>query len=177
MPQRVITTSRLILRLPELSDAEAIFTGYGQDPEVARYLIWRPHRSLADTEAFLTGCIDAWAGGRRFPWVITRRDDSTVIGMIDVTLDALHRASLGYVLARAEWGKGYMPEAARAVIDALWTLPEVYRVWAVCDVDNPASARVMEKAGMVREGRLARYLVHPNVSPEPRDALLYAITR
>jgi RimJ/RimL family protein N-acetyltransferase len=35
----------------------------------------------------------------------------------------------------------------------------------------------MDKAGMRREGRLARYLVHPNVSDEPRDAYLYAITR
>ena len=38
---------------------------------------------------------------------------------------------------------------------AIWTRPEIFRIWAVCDVDNPASARVMEKAGMQREGRLA----------------------
>ena len=80
--------------------------------------------------------------------------------------------SLGYVLKRSEWGKGYMTEAVRSVIEDSFKHPEIYRVWAVCDVENPASARVMEKVGMVREGRLARYIVHPNISDEPRDVFL-----
>ena len=84
---------------------------------------------------------------------------------------------IGYVLARPLWRRGLMSEAMGSLVQ--WALghPEVYRIWAVCDVDNPASARVMEKAGMQYEGRMARYLIHPNVSDEPRDALLYAITR
>jgi RimJ/RimL family protein N-acetyltransferase len=44
-------------------------------------------------------------------------------------------------------------------------------------VENIASARVMEKAGMAREGLLRRYVVHPNISAEPRDAYLYAVVR
>jgi RimJ/RimL family protein N-acetyltransferase len=97
--------------------------------------------------------------------------------MLEARIDGGHRVSVGYVLARSEWGQGYVPEALAAVIDVLWTRPEIYRIFAVCDVDNPASARVMEKVGMQREGRLARFIVHPNVSDEPRDAYLYAITR
>ena len=48
------------------------------------------------------------------------------------------------------------------------------RVWAVCDVDNTASARVMEKIGMTREGLMRRGVLHPNSSSEPRDCWLYA---
>jgi RimJ/RimL family protein N-acetyltransferase len=88
-----------------------------------------------------------------------------------------HSVSLGYVLRRSEWGQGYVSEAVRAVIDHALALPHIFRVWAVCDVDNHASARVMEKAGMVREGRLARYIMHPNISDEPRDVFLYAKVR
>lgn len=44
-------------------------------------------------------------------------------------------------------------------------------------LDNPASARVMEKAGMKFEGLLRRYMVHPNINEEPRDCLMYAATR
>jgi lincosamide nucleotidyltransferase A/C/D/E len=47
----------------------------------------------------------------------------------------------------------------------------------VCDVDNAAPARALGKSGLVREGRLRRYTVHPNVSDEPRDVYLYARTR
>jgi [ribosomal protein S5]-alanine N-acetyltransferase len=97
--------------------------------------------------------------------------------MLAARIDGRHRVAVGYVLARSAWGKGYVPEALRAVIDVLWTRPEIYRVWAVCDVDNPASARVLEKVGMEREGVLKRYIAHPNVSEEPRDVYCYAFTR
>src|SRR5690349_7204831 len=110
MVQRVIVTSRLRLRPPALSDAEQIFRGYAQDPEVTRYLIWRPHRSLAETEQFIRASIDAWSAGTEWPWVITRLSDDAVIGMLAARPDGGHRASVGYVLARTEWGKGYVAE-------------------------------------------------------------------
>jgi [ribosomal protein S5]-alanine N-acetyltransferase len=60
-----------------------------------------------------------------------------------------------------------------------WALkqPSVFRISAVCDVENIASARVMEKAGLLREGLLRRWLMHPNVSDEPRDCFSYARVR
>jgi RimJ/RimL family protein N-acetyltransferase len=51
------------------------------------------------------------------------------------------------------------------------------RIGAVCDVDNIGSARVLEKSGFVREGLLLRWLVHPNISDEPRDCYSYARVR
>jgi [ribosomal protein S5]-alanine N-acetyltransferase len=159
-----------------MDDAEAIFQGYACDPEVTRYLTWTPHTSLADTRAFLRDCMDDWRAQLRFTWAITRGPDAPSIGMIDLRPHG-HMAEVGYVLARPEWGKGYMTEALIAVVDAALALPGTYRVAAVCDTENPASARVMEKAGMEREGILKRYLLHPSTSPEPRDAFCYAITR
>jgi RimJ/RimL family protein N-acetyltransferase len=70
-----------------------------------------------------------------------------------------------------------MTEAARALVSETLARPAIWRVWAVCDVDNTASARVLEKAGLEREGTLRRYIVHPAVSPEPRDVHLYARVR
>ena len=70
-----------------------------------------------------------------------------------------------------------MTEAARVIVD--WVLKQegIYRVWAFCDVENLASARVLEKVGMQKEGVLRRWMIHPNVSDEPRDCYCYAITR
>jgi ribosomal-protein-alanine N-acetyltransferase len=48
MPEPIIVTSGLRLRPPALTDAEAIFRGYAHDPEISRYMIWCPHRSIAD---------------------------------------------------------------------------------------------------------------------------------
>jgi RimJ/RimL family protein N-acetyltransferase len=62
---------------------------------------------------------------------------------------------------------------------ARWALRQdgVFRISAVCDVDNAGSARVMEKSGMVREGTLRRLMIHPNIGDEPRDCFSYAMTR
>jgi ribosomal-protein-alanine N-acetyltransferase len=176
MALQVIETNRLILRPPSMDDAPAIFQSYAQDDEVTRYLMWSAHRSLSETHAFLRSCLAADQSGASRHWVITRKADHTVLGMIVLRMEDF-KADTGYVLAREEWGKGYMTEALRAVIDFAFTMKSIYRVWAVCDVDNVASARVMEKSGMVREGVLRRFMLHPNAGAEPRDVLCYAKTR
>jgi len=172
-PPGLLETDRLRLRRPLLEDAAAIFTAYAQDPEVTRYLTWRPHRRLGATRDFLRRCAEARKEGAAFPWAVTLRPDGRLIGMVEIR-PAGHRVELGYVLARPYWGHGLMTEAARAVAD--WTLaqPEVHRLWAVCDVENLASARVLEKAGMTREGVLRGWIVHPNLGPTPRDCACFA---
>ena len=79
------------------------------------------------------------------------------------------KASLGYVLAKQFWGQGYMSEAVRAWTDWMLAQPEIWRVWTVTHVDNPASRRVLEKAGFKLEGILRRWERLQNISPEPQD--------
>ena len=67
-----------------------------------------------------------------------------------------------------------MPEAAQALTEFVLQQSAMYRVWAVCDVENTASARVMEKIGMLREGLMRRGVLHPNISSKPRDCWVYA---
>jgi len=120
-PEQLLT-ERLRLRKVERSDAATIFDLYAQDPAVTKYLSWRPHETLADTEQFIEGCL-------------------------------------------------------RGVIEWAWQQPEIHRFWAVCDVENRGSWRVMEKAGMQREGILRGWIRHPNVSDCPRDCYVYSIIR
>ena len=172
-PPTTLETPRLRLRPPTLDDAEAIFQKYAQDTEVTKYLIWQPHKSVDDTKAFMQYCILCWAEKSVFPWIIQRKGDGAIVGMIELRIDE-SKADLGYVIAREYWGKGYASEATKAVVDWAISQDEIYRVWATCDVENIASARVLEKAGMQREGVLRRWLVHPNVNDEPRDSYCYA---
>jgi ribosomal-protein-alanine N-acetyltransferase len=172
----VFETDRLILRPPVESDAAAIFDGYAQDPEVTRYLMWRPHQTVRDTQAYLQRCTAGWQSGVELTWTLTDRADKALLGAIAVRPDG-HKANLGYVLARAAWGRGLMTEAGGALLHHAQRIERVHRVWAVCDVDNRASARVMQKIGMSREGVLRRWVVHPNISATPRDALCYSWIR
>ena len=175
-PPKTLTTERLRLRKANISDAEAIFRQYAQDPEVTKYVSWRAHKDLDETREYMRMCRLAWDIGKAFHWIIERKEDKQVIGMMIARVND-KKWELGYVLTRLHWGKGYMTEALRGLVD--WALKQqhIYRIWAVSDVDNIASARVMEKAGMQREGILRRWSVHPNLSPEPRDSYCYAIVK
>lgn len=172
----IIETERLVLRPPRADDAEAIFNSYATDEEVTRYLVWRPHTSIAETEEFVSRVVAFPEDGSRLTWALTLRGDDTLRGMIELR-PRVHEADVGYVLARPFWGRGYMTEALRAVLDYAFRNPGMYRVWAVCDAENVASARVMEKAGMSFEEILRRHQIRPQIGPVPRDARCYSRVR
>jgi [ribosomal protein S5]-alanine N-acetyltransferase len=175
-PPKSLKTDRLSLRKAKLADAEAIFRQYATDPEVTKYVSWRAHRNLEETRDYMRMCSLAWDVGKAFHWVIECALDKQVMGMMIARVDA-EKWELGYVLARQHWGRGFMTEALRELIAWALKQEDIFRVWAVCDVENLASARVMEKSGMQREGVLRRWSVHPNLSPEPRDSYCYAIVK
>jgi len=167
-------SARVLLRAPRLSDASWVYSDYAQDPEVTRYLSWRPHVSPQQTEGYLAEIVSDW-DQRRSPWVLERRSDARPLGMLRATQSG-PQAELGYVLARAHWGQGYMSEVVLALRE-LGLASGLQRITALVDVENLGSARVLEKAGFVREGTLRSVCCHPNTSSEARDAYLYAAVR
>ena len=171
----VIVTQRLVLRPSRESDVPDVFAGYARDPEVTRYLLWRPHLTMVETEAFIVSQIARRGRSEEQTWVITRAEEDRALGMIG--LGARNSYELGYVLARPEWGKGYMTEAVKALADLALAQDGIYRVFALCDVENLASARVLDKAGFELEGRLGRHTIFPNISAAPRDVFSYAKVR
>lgn len=70
-----------------------------------------------------------------------------------------------------------MTEALQAIIGVGFSIPHIERIYGICDVDNIASAKVMEKAGMRYIGMREKYILHPNISPDKRDSHRYEIIR
>jgi [ribosomal protein S5]-alanine N-acetyltransferase len=169
-------TKRLVLRPPTLAEAAVAFETYTANPEVSRYMIWRPHRSVTETEAFFRRCEDVWQKRLAFPWSLWLKADGSFAGMLEARIKA-HAVDIGYVLVPRLWRRGLMSEAVSGLVDWAMRAPEIYRVWALCDVDNVASARLLESVGMQLEGRLRRWLIHPNVSDSPRDCYCYSIVK
>jgi [ribosomal protein S5]-alanine N-acetyltransferase len=169
-------TAQMIARPIAPADSDAIFKAYGQDKEVTRFMTWRPHRSRADTDRYIAHCMDEPPDATR-TYVLIGREDGTLRGAFELRQNEPHRLEVGYVLARRWWGQGLMTEALTEV--TYWALRQdhVFRIGSACDVENIGSARVMEKAGMVREGLLRRWIVHPNISSEPRDCFIYGKVR
>jgi RimJ/RimL family protein N-acetyltransferase len=174
-PPESFTTERLLLRKPRAEDAALIFAAYAQDPEVTLYLTFKPHRSLRDTREAIDRFLESWRSGKSYCWLIFRREDEELVGAISVRED--QGINLGYLIARPFWRQGFMSEAVGAIVDWAFAQPDIYRVWAVCDVENEASARLLERNGFHCEGMLRKWSLHPNVSDVPRACNCYAKTR
>lgn len=100
--------------------------------------------------------------------------DNQAIGGIGFTLHGdVERVSaeIGYWLGEAFWGRGIVTEALRAVTQYAVRTHELTRVYAVPYEWNPASFRVLEKAGYVPEGRLRRSAIKDG---RVIDQVLYA---
>ncbi len=178
-------TNRTRLRRPAIEDASAIYEGWTSDSVVTKYLTWKPHTALRDSEGFLQHCLELWESAKatRSPYMIVAHEDDRVLGMVDIRL-APRRIAFGYVLARREWGKGIMTEVVGAVADAALALDdtvqndtvlgEIVRVEATTSIKNIPSQRVLERAGFEREGILRCYMHHPNISDEPSDVYMYS---
>jgi len=104
---------------------------------------------------------------------VVRAADDTMVGACELRVDspAHRRGSLGYTLARDEWGRGYATEAAAALLRFGFTGLGLHKISATCDPANAGSFRVLEKIGMTLEGQLRDHL---SVRGEWRDRLLYA---
>lgn len=171
-----ILTERLRLRPQQLSDAEQIFVRYASDLTVSRYLSWPTHQTVDDTLEFVRKRMADCDAGTAFSRLIFARDSGILLGAVGGRIEG-HCMAFGYCLARDSWGRGYATEAASALVDVIQTNPSISRIQAFCDVENLASARVLEKIGLAFEGTLRRYMVLPNLGEEPRDVHCYAIVR
>ena len=174
-----------------MNDASSIYARYANDPDVTRYLPWRPHKDVEETQTFLSHLLNAIESGGTHAWIVESKEDRVLMGLMSMGIHSAregdflsteeerqyYKVGFGYHLARSVWGQGYATEAARALVDWAFSQPQVFRIWTLCDVENGASARVLEKLGLVREGVLKRWSIRPNLSPEPRDSYCYALTR
>lgn len=157
----VLDTERLRLRKARLCDAQDIYS-YASDEEVARYVLWEPHRNVSETRCMIRDLRAQYRRGNPASWVITLKDGGRVIGTIGyIWLNTGNRsAEIGYSLARDCWNQGYMTEALRAVVRFSFDVLHLHRVEAQHDIRNPASGRVMEKSGMTPEGVLRDRIVN-----------------
>jgi [ribosomal protein S5]-alanine N-acetyltransferase len=169
-------TERLALRPATRADVDELFETYASDPAVSRYMTWRPHRDIGETEQFLRRCEDVWDKRSAFPWSLRLKADGSFAGLLEARVNP-HGVDIGYALAPRLWRRGLMSEAVAGLVAWAMGQPSIYRVWAVCDVENTASARLLESVGMRLEGRLRRWLIHPNLSDSPRDCFCYSIVK
>jgi [ribosomal protein S5]-alanine N-acetyltransferase len=149
----VLSTERLILRELKASDAEAVMKIRG-DYEVTKYNTGEAYEFLWQAQDLIAGIAAEYSQKRELRWGITLRQEDTVIGLCGFNYWSRrdHRASIGYDLARAHWGKGIMPEALTAVLEFGYTRMGLNRIEADTSIYNVNSQQVLRKLGFQQEG-------------------------
>ena len=178
---RELTTVRLLLRAPRPGDAAFAFERWATDARVHRHLGWLAHDTVEQTRRQLDWDQACWVKRSAWTWMLVPHGERGPVGMVRLLPQraggASHHLQLGYLLAPAWQGRGLMREAVGALVAHALAQPGIWRIDALCDVEHPASTRVLEAAGLRREGRLARVLHQPALGEAPRDAWLHAATR
>lgn len=171
----VLETERLVLRPIKRKDAKDIYS-FASDPEVARYVLWDPHRSIEDTRSYIRYMRNLYNRGLPASWAVTLRNSGRVIGTIGFMWysESNSSAEIGYSFSRSEWTRGFATEALHAVIDSAFSVLPLNRIEAQHDIRNPASGRVMEKCCMKKEGLLRQRIRNKG---ELVDVVLYAVLR
>ena len=148
---------------------------YQSDSRYLRYYPWT-QRTAEDVQAFVQRFID-WQDEQprtRSQFAIVLRAGGRLIGSCGIRKETAgaQQTDLGYEIAPSHWGHGYATEAARAVLAFGFQDLRLHRVWASCVAENTASAQVLEKLGMQREGRLRE---HRWMKGRWWDTLVYGI--
>ncbi|HSK68176.1 MAG TPA: GNAT family N-acetyltransferase [Candidatus Limnocylindria bacterium] len=169
---RELRTPRLLLRRFREGDEWAMFRNWCSDPEVTRTLQWPTHTGVDVTRRILAGWVAAYRSERSYHWAVAA--DGEPIGDIAVNhhSDENMDCEIGYCLGRKYWNQGLMTEALRRVAEFLFAEVGFHRVTLRHDAQNPASGRVMQKAGFRLEGVLRESLKRKDGTFG--DALLYA---
>ncbi len=148
-----LTTERLLLRPLGPADFEAV-REFAADPEVWLW-IGRGVSTEEQTRDFLRECEEKWQADPQVAWhfAVTLRETGDVAGTCDLrTWGDRSEALTGYAYQQRYWGQGYATEALRALLDFGFGELGFHRIAANVWAPNLASARVLEKAGMTREG-------------------------
>ena len=172
---KTIETARLLLRRLELTDAEMMFRNWTSDDEVTRFLRWDAHKIIDDTKYMIEQWVNSYQDDSTYYWGIYLKDGE-MIGSVGITITSEYdfKGELGYKIGSRWWNQGYSSEAARAVIDYMFCNTDIERIDSVSSVENPASRKVMEKAGMQYEGLLKHYY---KTRDGFHDCTLYGIIR
>ena len=172
-----IETGRLLLRRFVMSDANEIFREWMSYENISKYMRWEYHKSISETKTFLMNTIAGYEQFNTYQWGIELKNEGILIGAIGANIysERDRNATVGYCLGERFWNRGYATEALRAVMDYMFYDVNVNRVEGCSSINNPASGKVMQKAGLIKEGTIRQeYMTGEG---EYQDVDLYGLVK
>ena len=175
LPDR-LETERLVLRVRTVTDAEDIFD-YASRPEISYPAGFPPVKTLDDEIYYLEHILPERNQKENLPagYGIVVKGTDKIVGSVDFN----HRheddvLELGYILHPDYWGRGYVSEAARVLIDLAFKELNLHKIELSCFGYNLQSQRVAEKLGFTLEARIRD---RKDAQGNRCDGLIYGLLR
>jgi ribosomal-protein-alanine N-acetyltransferase len=150
-----LETQYLRLRSLRETDLDDLYE-YANDPAVYEHGMWQPYESRAACADDLERLLQKQDAGQLWWWALECKADNKMIGRCELArvVPSVARAEIGYALNQNYWGRGYMSEAMRSVLQYSFETMGLNRIAAEVLTDNEVSIHLLEKMGFVREGTL-----------------------
>lgn len=171
-----LTTERLILRRFTIEDDISMFNNWANDDDVAKYMRWDAHKDISETRDVLSKRIEKYSDLKTYIWAIVLKSIDEPIGSIGLMILNEYDmcADAAYCIGKSYWGNGYAAEALREVIRFGLLEINFNRIEAYHSINNMASGKVMQNAGMQFEGRMRqKYKSHYGFE----DSDMYAVLK
>lgn len=151
-PIPILTTPRLRLRKLSMEDAEDYFRHLGSSEAVTRCMLWNPHRDISESVSSIRKVLRRYEEDSCYRWGIALKETDSLIGVLELLRfdEETGSCSFAYMLGENFWGNGFCTEALTAAFNFAFTQMKATAITADHFTENPASGRVMEKAGMHR---------------------------
>lgn len=170
----ILENERIYLRELRSGDLEAVHS-YASLEKVTQFQPWGPN-TLQDTRDYIEDVLkDAQEFPHsRFVWAVVLKETEKVIGAGELWFDSFENMAgeIGYILHPAYWGIGIGSEVAQLLLAFGFEEKGLHRILATSAPDNMGSQKLLEKIGMLREGRIRHAL---RMNGGWRDSLLYSM--
>jgi ribosomal-protein-alanine N-acetyltransferase len=170
----VLETQRVILRPYSLSDAAKV-------EELAS------HHLIADTtlnipHPYPKGAAEGWISrledqsmnNLSYTFAVIAKGNKELVGTLGIRFEKNNRGELAYWIGVPYWGKGFATDAVKCLLQYVFIEKQLNKVYAAAFTRNPASTKVMEKAGMTYEGTFKQ---HALKNGQYEDLAYYAILK
>lgn len=171
----MITTERLVLRLFQTSDAEAV-AALCNNYQIYKNTLYLPYPySLNDALSWMEHHYDNFMADKSYEFAVTDKDSGEVLGAIALSNHPrFNQGELAYWIGEPYWGNGYATEAAQSILQFAFEEKKLHKVFARYFASNAASGKVMEKIGMKKEGTLQDHVMKDG---KYKDLVYYGIVK
>ncbi|MGN7388077.1 GNAT family N-acetyltransferase [Sporosarcina sp. SAFN-015] len=169
-----LKSERVILREMEEIDWIDVHK-YASQENVCQYQPWGPNSEQESKDFVKQVLIDAKKEPRsRFVFAVIVMECGEMIGAGEMNIRDFSNnvGEIAYIVNPQYWRKGFATEVANLLIEYGFNNFNLHRIYATCDPRNIGSSKVLEKVGMIKEGRMREDLL---LKDGWRDSLLYSI--